>query len=170
MRKYLKLITDRIPSRVEVRSNVGNINKLWGVSTSFVIFTIFHFNTIFFHFIKNTILQISGGAAAFPTASPVSTGLILCHYMSLWQVSSLERLSGSEIRLVGISYMSLPHFPVCFLMFHLVFPQFLRVFPMFPLVLLPVYYFRSYVNYYTELLFQMSHSYRFLISIVHFLK
>ena len=105
MRKYLKLITDRIPSRVEVRSNVRNINKLWGVSTSFVIFTIFHFNTIFFHFIKNTILQISGGAAAPPTASPVSTGLILCHYMSLWQVSSLERLSDSEIRLVGISYM-----------------------------------------------------------------
>ena len=29
-------------------------------------------------------------------------------------------------------------------MFHLVFPQFLQAFPVFPLVILPVSYFRSY--------------------------
>ena len=37
-----------------------------------------------------------------------------------------------------------PHFPIHFLMFHLLFTQFLWVFPMFPFVFLPVSYFRSY--------------------------
>ena len=37
-------------------------------------------------------------------------------------------------------------FPLCFLMFHLLFPQFLRVFPMFPLFF-PVYCFRFYAQW-----------------------
>ena len=39
-----------------------------------------------------------------------------------------------------------PYFPIRFLMFNLVLTQFLWVFPMFPLVFLPVSYFRSYVS------------------------
>ena len=37
------------------------------------------------------------------------------------------------------------HFPIRLLMFHLLFPQFLWLYPMFPLVFLPISYFRSYV-------------------------
>ena len=40
---------------------------------------------------------------------------------------------------MAILYM-FPRFPICFLMFHLLLPRFLWVFPMFP----PVSYFRSY--------------------------
>ena len=53
-------------------------------------------------------------------------------------------LSGSEIRLVAFPYMSPLHFLIRFLMFHLLFPQLLWVFPMIPLKFPPVYYFRSY--------------------------
>ena len=40
-----------------------------------------------------------------------------------------------------------PHFLIRFLMFQLLFPLFLWVFPVFPLVFLPVSYFRSYAFY-----------------------
>ena len=53
-------------------------------------------------------------------------------------------LSESEIRLVAFPYMSPLHFVIRFLMFHLLFPQLLWVFPMIPLKFPPVYYFRSY--------------------------
>ena len=77
-------------------------------------------------------------------SDPHSMGCHVTRVKCPSNVSSLERLSGSEIRLVEISYMFPHHFPIRFLMFHLVFPQFLWVFPMFPLVFLPVSYFRSY--------------------------
>ena len=37
-----------MPSDIELNNNVININKLWGVSTSFVV-CYFRFNTIFFN-------------------------------------------------------------------------------------------------------------------------
>ena len=43
-------------------------------------------------------------------------------------------------------HVSLILFPMRFLMFHLLFPQFLWVFPLFPLLFLPVSYFRSYAK------------------------
>ena len=52
------------------------------------------------------------------------------------------RLIRLQIPLAKIPNM-FPHHPIRFLMSHLLFPQFLWVFPMFPLVFLPVSYFRS---------------------------
>ena len=45
-------------SGVEVSSNVRNINKLWGVSTSSVIFTVFYF-TLFFFFYGPVLVKIT---------------------------------------------------------------------------------------------------------------
>lgn len=39
-----------------------------------------------------------------------------------------------------------PHFPIHFFKFHILFPQSLCVFPIFPLVFLHVSYFRFYIN------------------------
>ena len=53
-------------------------------------------------------------------------------------------LSVSEICLVPVPYIFPVHFLIRFLMFHLLFPQFLWLFPMFSLVFFPVSYFRFY--------------------------
>lgn len=72
--------------------------------------------------------------------------LAVIRYGGIWQcMKPFENwwLNCSKFRLVAIPYM-FPPFLIHFLMFHLLFPQLLWVFPMIPLKFPPVYYFRSY--------------------------
>lgn len=66
-----------------------------------------------------------------------------------WFWLSMKRLenwwlSSLEIPLTAILDMSPPHFPIHFLMFHPVFPQFIRAFAIFSPVFLPDSCFSSY--------------------------
>ena len=50
-----------VPSDVELNNNVINVKKIWGVWTSFVICTIFRFNTIFSIYEKKNLAKIWEG-------------------------------------------------------------------------------------------------------------
>ena len=76
-------------SGVKVNNNVININKLWGVSTSFVIF---HFNTNFFNSSKMEINKNLGGDCS-PPAPSVSTGLCLQDVLKMYHKVKLFLLT-----------------------------------------------------------------------------
>ena len=61
-----------VPSDVELNNNVINVKKIWGVWTSFVICTIFRFNTIFSIYEKKNLAKIWEGGwwSSIPSASP----------------------------------------------------------------------------------------------------
>ena len=61
-------------------------------------------------------------------------------YKATWKLVTNWLRNPRSTNSLHVSY----HFSIHFFMFHLLFPPFLWVFPMFPLVFLPVFYFRSY--------------------------
>ena len=65
-------------------------------------------------------------------------------YEAAWKWSEYEVTKWLRNLPTGNSLHVYLHFPIHFLMFHLLFPKFLWAFPMFPLVFLHVSYFRSY--------------------------